>query len=106
MCALKSAVPLWLLPRCCCRYRGWLLVVHLIATTDAGKTIRYRHVFSWLQDYVDHQECVTRKDLVLAVLRGWEEMPESVILNAYSHLPKVHAGIVERNGGNRCTDDT
>ena len=63
-------------------------------------------VFSWLQDFVDHQECVTRKDLVLAVLRGWEEMPESVILNAYSHLPKVHAGIVERNGGNRSTDGT
>ena len=58
-------------------------------------------VFSWLQDYVDHMKPITRKDIVLAVLKGWEEMPESVILNAYSHLPTVHKGIVERRGGNR-----
>ena len=56
----------------------------------------------WLQDYVDHMQPITRKDIVLAVLKGWEEMPESVILNAYSHLPTVHKGIVERRGGNRC----
>ena len=45
-------------------------------------------VFSWLQDYVDHMQPITRKDIVDAVLKSWEEMPEPVILNAYSHLPR------------------
>ena len=52
------------------------------------------------------EEVVTPKDLVFVVQLGWEEMLESAILNAYSHFLKVHAGIVEWHGGNRCTDGT
>ena len=46
-------------------------------------------------------EPVTRDDIKAAVMKAWEEMPESVILNSFEHLKQVHEGIVERNGGNR-----
>ena len=45
-------------------------------------------VFAWLQDYVDHMQSITREDIVKAVLKGWEEMPESVILNPSRTSPQ------------------
>jgi hypothetical protein len=45
-------------------------------------------------------------DIKAAVLKAWDEMPESVILNSFEHLEQVHEGIVERKGGNRTTKGT
>ena len=58
-------------------------------------------VFNWMQTFIDSMEPVTRDDIKAAVMKAWEEMPESVILNSFEHLKQVHEGIVERNGGNR-----
>ena len=56
--------------------------------------------------HIDSMEPVTRDDIKAAVLKAWDEMPESVILNSFEHLKEVHEGIVERKGGNRNTKGT
>ena len=41
-----------------------------------------------------------------AIKEAWAALPESVVLNAFRHLPSVHAGIVARKGGNKATRGT
>lgn len=41
-------------------------------------------VFNWMQTFIDSMEPITRDDIKAAVLKAWEEMPESVILNSSS----------------------
>ena len=63
-------------------------------------------VFSWMQDFVDSKDIVTRDELRDAIKEAWAALPESVVLNAFRHLPSVHAGIVAHKGGNKATRGT
>ena len=59
-----------------------------------------------MQRYVDAQEVVTRDELRAAVKDAWAAVPSDVIIHGYEHMEEVHAGIVERKGGNRETHGT
>jgi hypothetical protein len=63
-------------------------------------------VFNWMQEYVDAKDVITRDQLRTAVKEAWEALPEEMVLNSFRHLPEVHAGIVERKGGNRAKSGT
>jgi len=63
-------------------------------------------VFNWMQEFVDAKDVVTRDELRAAVKEAWDALPEEVILNGFRHLPAVHDGIVERQGGNRAVRGT
>ena len=48
---------------------------------------------------------MTRDDIKKATLKAWQEMPESVILNSFGHLPRVAADIVRLWAATRSTSD-